>query len=124
MILLPAVIDLGRIHTVLLYVPDVSASREFYEGVLGLEPAYASEAFVKYQTGEASLALHSGGSSGDTEDCKICFVTTDVAGLQQELSSQGVEVAGELHETPNGPILEFRSPDGHSLQAIQLKGGE
>lgn len=111
---------IASLHTVILYVQDMSSARDFFEGVLNFAPGYHSDAFVKYDLGGTYLALHAGGSGEKATATVVCFAVDDIAELRSHLQSHGIETPADFHQTPNGPIMEFQSPEGHLLQAIQL----
>lgn len=49
---------MAKIASIVLFVPDIAASRQFYEKLLDIAPTFANDRFVQYTLGDCSLALH------------------------------------------------------------------
>jgi predicted enzyme related to lactoylglutathione lyase len=109
-----------------LYVKDIGAARQFYEGVLGLPILELEERAVKYDAGEIILALNVAGDYGITLDDEqnrsqlIVFQVDDVDSKRQALEEKSVEFMGPTERYEIGATATFFDPDGHCILLYEL----
>ncbi|HUX85443.1 MAG TPA: VOC family protein, partial [Chloroflexota bacterium] len=114
----------AKIVYLILYVNDLSASREFYECQLGLRVIEADESSAKYDTGLVMLCLNRAsdynvrlvGRRDDASD--VVFLVDDINAARQELENRGVVfVRRRTYEI--GLVTDFYDPSGHRLMIYQ-----
>lgn len=93
----------------------------FYRDVLGVEVVSESPYWSELRVGDVRLALHHGDEADQSGGWTICFEIEDLSTLHSRLREAGVKCDSQYHETPSGPTLAFRDPDGNRLQALQLR---
>jgi catechol 2,3-dioxygenase-like lactoylglutathione lyase family enzyme len=108
----------ARVVYLFLYVSDLSASRAFYEGKLGLRVIEAEDDAVKYDTGHVILCLNRAADYGITlapgrhQSTDIVFLVDDLDSTRAALIERGVEFTPAVRYDPGG-ISDFYDPDGH-----------
>ena len=114
-------------------VSDMEKARQFYEGVLGLEPIYTDSrlsayavaardvllVFRKGATGETAI-LPGGtipGHGGDGQ-LHVAFAIgkDELSPWEERLASKDVEIEGRNVWSRGGHSIYFRDPDGHLLE--------
>lgn len=100
-------------------VSDMERALDFYRDVLGLEILSESPYWSELQAGGVRIALHLGVEETQRGGWTLCLETDDLHLLRARLEAAGVECDAEYHETPSGPTMAFRDPDGNRLQALQ-----
>lgn len=114
-----------------LYVDDLDAAEGFYAGTLGLERILrvdgrhvffrAGETIVlcfiaeatQHPPAEGALPVPPHGARGPGH---LCFAATDLGGLRDYLSAQGIAIEADFH-WPHGPrSLYVRDPAGNSVE--------
>lgn len=108
----------------ILYVDDLSESREFYERRLGLRALERDEDSVKYDAGGVMLSLNVASQYGVTlagrhdDASDIVFLVDDVNAMRDALERRGVEfVRRRTYEI--GLVTDFYDPNGHRLMLYQ-----
>lgn len=107
-------------------VTDIARAREFYEGLLHLQPARVfgegAQLWVEYDLGPATLAITS--MSADWKPSSsgpmVAFEVEDVDAAVAQLREAGVTFALDPVETPGCRFAVVLDPDGNSL-AIHRK---
>ncbi|MER3414290.1 MAG: hypothetical protein C4341_08690 [Armatimonadota bacterium] len=102
-------------------VSDMERALAFYRDVLGLEVISESPFWSELRVGQVRLALHRGAEASQSGGWTICLETDDLDLLRARLQEAEVECDSEYHETPSGPTLAFRDPNGNRLQALQQR---
>ncbi|GIV03181.1 MAG: hypothetical protein KatS3mg015_2011 [Fimbriimonadales bacterium] len=100
-------------------VEDMEGAVAFYRDVLGVEVVSENPYWSELRVGGVRLALHQGGEGVQKGGWTVCLEVDDLEDLRKRLEAAGVECASEYHDTPSGPSLAFRDPDGNRLQALQ-----
>ena len=118
-----------KLGYIIVYVPDVAASLEFFERAFGLNRRFLHESgtYGELETGDTTLsfAAHSLGESnfpgGHVEahssveplGMEIALVTTDVADAHQRAIACGARELSKPSAKPWGQIVSYvRAPDG------------
>ncbi len=102
-------------------VTDMSRSKQFYGGTLGLPPVGDPDGgWPEYQLGEnVSLYLIDPTNVGQTfktpHSSHIALRVPDVAAARAELESAGVEFQGDTLDTGVCHMAFFADPDGNAL---------
>jgi catechol 2,3-dioxygenase-like lactoylglutathione lyase family enzyme len=109
-----------------LYVKDIAAARQFYEGILGLPILELEERAVKYDAGEIVLALNVASDYGITLDDEpnrsqlVVFHVEDIDAKRQALEEKGVSFTGPTERYEIGATATFYDPDGHCILLYEL----
>jgi hypothetical protein len=104
-----------------IFPEDMKSSADFYEHVIGLPLVQDQGDCRLYRVaGEAFLGICScrPGRSSATGSVVLTFVTSDVDGWYQYLSSVGVPTKAPPAETPSHRIYNFyaQDPGGHVVE--------
>ena len=100
-------------------VQDVERAKEFYGGLLGLQPGPTQhEDWVEYEAGNVTLAVMSPETHGDEfqplAPSTFALRVPDVAAARSELDAAGVEVA-EMWDSGVCRGAGFLDPDGNRI---------
>lgn len=103
-----------------LFVKDASASKEFYESVLGFEVvAVQSPDQIWVRCGEMEILLRKGmpanSSKYETTNNGIVLYTDDLKSASTSLAERGLKFK-EVVDTEK--CLTFTDPDGHWFQLV------
>ena len=109
-----------KIGHIELFVKDASASRDFYESVLGFEVvAVQSQDQIWVGCGEMEILLRKGKPSNssryEVSNNGIVLYTDDLASTAKELTNRGLEFKGT---TDSEKCLTFTDLDGHWFQLV------
>jgi catechol 2,3-dioxygenase-like lactoylglutathione lyase family enzyme len=117
-----------------LTVADIDRTRDFYERVLGMEPAVFGEGRHALTFGAQKINLHEAGREFEPKaaaptpgSADLCFLTNaSVAEAVEHLEANSVElIEGPVRRTgATGPITSvyFRDPDGNLLEVSSRLG--
>ena len=111
----------------LIAVTDMTASKQFYHNVLGLDAAADFGANVTLTGGVVLQTLETWQSFIHTDDVtlknnagELYFETEDMDALRKHLESFDVCYVHKLHEHPWGQrVIRFYDPDGHIIEAAE-----
>lgn len=99
-------------------VRDMARSRSFYEGVLGLTPAYSfMDEWVEYDLGDSTFAItttdmgHTPGAKGAV----VAFEVTDLDVFVNMLKEKPVTFVVDTFPTPVCRMAVIEDPDGNHL---------
>jgi catechol 2,3-dioxygenase-like lactoylglutathione lyase family enzyme len=98
---------------VILRTPRFSAARHFYESVLNLPIAQASDKLMGYDTGAIRLYVEEGGEHGAVFDFRV----SDFARAKRELLEAGCTL---IEEDPKVPRCYLRDPFGLTFNIEQV----
>ncbi len=115
-----------------LYVSNMNESVQFYQDILGLEPAHSEEdpkasSWYAFKTGQTVLALEKNGVKKEGLKSKaenpilVQFAVESphkLEELNQQLESRGVKLLERSRRTNYGLITNFCDPDGNKLEII------
>lgn len=104
----------------MLSVRDMARMTAFVSAISGEEPLYASPHFTSFALGEARLGLHLGGSGGQGQNWRPCVCVAEIDAFLAQVEKTGGQKEAGPHETPRGPVYDFRDPEGNPWQAIVL----
>ncbi|HEY0790994.1 MAG TPA: VOC family protein [Chthoniobacterales bacterium] len=102
-------------------VTDMKKAREFYEGLLRLEPGMVYEGesmgWVEYEIGPGVLALGSGAgfTKPSTDGASVALEMENFDEAIQELKDSGCPFVLEPAETPVCHMAVILDPDGNSI---------
>ena len=116
-----------------IHTENMARSRDFYEGILGLEPIYSDNRLSAYAvaghdvllvfrkgTTEQSVILPSGTIPGHASNgaLHVAFAIekNELADWEAHLNSRGVAIEGRNDWSRGGRSIYFRDPDGHLLE--------
>lgn len=111
----------------LIAVTDMTASKQFYHNVLGLDVAADFGANVTLTGGVVLQTLETWQSFIHTDDVtlknnagELYFETEDMDAFRKHLESFDVCYVHKLHEHPWGQrVIRFYDPDGHIIEAAE-----
>lgn len=108
------------------FVSDLAESKEFYEGVLGLELREETERWLIFDVSGTTLIIMSGaerrpygGQYGSKTGTVVCLISEDIDRDFATLKRQGVRFFSSVNEVPEGRYVGFQDPDGNLLELIQ-----
>ena len=108
-------------------VPDLARAREFYEGVLGLEPIGegAEEDVLTYRTGRTRLVVYRSDHAGTNEANAVVWgVGEDLDAIVAALEAKGAafehypeigRLEGKVHLAEGAKLVWLKDPDGNVL---------
>lgn len=101
-------------------VTDIARSKEFYEGILGLECTMDHEMeeahWVEYDIGAGTLALGKApGMEPSSTGCSVSLEVDDFDKAIEELKEAGVEIHFGPLETSVCHMAFVKDPDGNSV---------
>jgi predicted enzyme related to lactoylglutathione lyase len=106
-------------------VTDVSTARQFYEGIIGLQPSgeFLEGQWVEYAIGAGTLAIANVGGDWHPSDqgSSAALEVEDFDGTITELKRANVKFAAEAFETPVCHMAVVQDPDGNKLIIHKLK---
>ncbi|HEY9676439.1 MAG TPA: VOC family protein [Drouetiella sp.] len=117
-------VNIGTLGYVILYVKDTAAAVPFYRDTLGLTLKVDDQGWVEFETGAATLALHSikeGKVSAAENMPTPVFTVEKFEETVKELKSAGIKFVTEPKEVceagpdKTGMSAELRDPDGNMI---------
>lgn len=117
------------ITEIILFVEDMGAQVSFYRDQLGLEISYprnleeySQEAWVTFETGKCTLALHEGGEHRVGEAtpltayrAKVVFSVDDIESARRELIAAGISLGEIRTAAPNVLVCDGEDPEGNQF---------
>ncbi|OHV10886.1 VOC family protein [Kushneria phosphatilytica] len=125
----------GIIETV-LYTGDMTASRTFFESVMGLEPHNSDERFTAYPVGHSMLLIFQQGQTDETvrlpegmgtipphngggeQHIALAVGADTLPAWETRLAEHGIAIEGRTHWPPGGESIYFRDPDHHLIELV------
>lgn len=104
----------------MLSVRNMPRMTAFVSAISGEEPLYASPHFTSFALGDGRLGLHSGGSDGRGQNWRPCLQVHEIDAFLARVEEAGGQKEAGPHDTPRGPVYDFRDPEGNPWQAIVL----
>lgn len=104
-------------------VNDVSASRKFYDAVLGIEGTEMNDDWIEYDVGGTTFAITQADADHPAPVCGA-LVAFEVEDLDSELSrlrTHAVEIVGNITETDVCRFVIAHDPDGSEFLMHQRK---
>jgi catechol 2,3-dioxygenase-like lactoylglutathione lyase family enzyme len=118
--------------TVTLAVKDLDAAKEFYEGVVGLQPlGFEVPGGALYRSGSTSVLLYESEFAGTTQATAASWnVGDDFEQIVEELRGKGVTfehydlpeltLEGDVHVSGESKLVWFKDPDGNILNLAKM----
>jgi catechol 2,3-dioxygenase-like lactoylglutathione lyase family enzyme len=101
-------------------------SLRFYENVLGLERIPKPGALAKnggawYRLGplEVHVSPEDGDQAGGTSKRHVCYIVSDLAAAESELSRQGIAMTPDRQPIPGWARFYIRDPGGNRIEIAQ-----
>ena len=113
--------------TAILAVKDIDVAKDFYERVLGLEPARADqEGMILYKSGSSSVLVYESEHAGTNRANALAWsVGEEFDAIVEDLRARGVtfehydlpglRLQGDVHVADNFKAVWFKDPDGNIL---------
>ena len=115
----------------MLAVSDLERARDFYEGVLGLEPVGGQEGhLITYRTGSSRVNVYVSDYAGTNKANALAWHVGDVDAEVRALKAKGVafehydlpgmRLEGDVHVAEQGGLRGawFKDPDGNILHLV------
>jgi catechol 2,3-dioxygenase-like lactoylglutathione lyase family enzyme len=111
-------------------VKDTAAAKQFYEGVLGLEPASNDMGGTSYKCGSGSLFVYQSQYAGTNQATAASWaVGDDLEKIAGQLKAGGIKFEhyddipgtireGDIHIMGNLKSVWFKDPDGNILNLV------
>jgi catechol 2,3-dioxygenase-like lactoylglutathione lyase family enzyme len=114
--------------TPMLAVKDIEAAKDFYGGILGLEPARTDqgEGMILYRSGATTFLVYESEHAGTNEANALAWSVGEAFdSIVEDLRTQGVmfehyelpglRLEGDVHVAENFKAVWFKDPDGNIL---------
>ena len=118
--------------TPMLAVKDIAAAKDFYGGVLGLEPARGDEeeGMILYRSGASSFLLYESEYAGTNQANALAWSVGEAFdSIVEDLRARGVafehyelpglRLEGDVHVAEGFKAVWFKDPDGNILHINQ-----
>ena len=101
----------------IVYTTDTTRSVDWYSKVLGVEPAYSSEAWTSIPAGDASLGIHHAEKRPPASYLAISLVSNErLEDVVARLAEVGIHPEAAIAQQPFGRSVLLRDPDGAPVQ--------
>ena len=105
-----------RLQNIYVRTKDMGASREFYEGMLGVSPSSADgDHWIQYKLGNANFAL-AGARERTEADIVAVFEVDSLADIGSEAARLGGTVMDRRDMGGHGEVLTVADPAGVIVQ--------
>ena len=104
-----------KMARVILFTAQMDLMSDFYGRVLGLKLISQEKGWREFDTGGASIALHSGPASPGRKGPKIAFYAYNVAALRKTFVDRGAKF-GKVREGEVLCLCDGKDPDGNPIQ--------
>lgn len=115
-----------------LAVKDIEVAKKFYEGKLGLKPAFdtGEPSTLTYKTGNSRIFVYESKYAGTNQATALNWlVGDDIDGIVQDLRAKGVTFEhydglpnttreGDVHVAGDLRLAWFKDPDGNILALL------
>ncbi len=115
------------IAQVMIFVHDLGAAKRFYTDILGLkikQDLSAELDMLILENGQTILTIHGGFDRLDYNEGRkisVTFSVQDIKAKVAELQSKGVQLIGEIEETPVHWFQGMVDPSGNLIEIGQYK---
>jgi catechol 2,3-dioxygenase-like lactoylglutathione lyase family enzyme len=111
-----------RVWDMSFTVSDLARAVRFYEDVLGLHKKCEFSSYAGFDCGGVEIGLVPGRQAEPSpESPRVDFLVDDIGAVHRRLRDNGVAFVKEPESTLwGGRIAQFRDPDGHVLQLVQI----
>jgi lactoylglutathione lyase len=112
-----------RLNYAIVFVSDMARSVAFYRDVVGLPLRFESPGWTEFDTGSATLALHSGDGreSSTTEDghpagrCHPGLAAPDLDAFHKRMMEKGVRCLQPPRSVFGSRVAQYADPDGLAI---------
>jgi len=111
---------MSRLSIVVLFTPELSRQREFYEKTLGLSTAASESRWLQFGTRDAVLALRPL-ATGEPARIELGFDVRSLDERLDQLASRGVTPGGAVEESPGCRIARLTDPEGNIVQLVERR---
>jgi predicted enzyme related to lactoylglutathione lyase len=110
-----------RLQNIFYVSGDIAKARQFYEGVLGLEPRFADgERWVQFSVAGANFALGAPAEAPPGAQGGVAVFEVDsLAQLRAKLEAHGVDIVAERDMGAHGRTFAVRDPSGNFVQFFE-----
>lgn len=110
-----------RLQNVYVGTRDMTASRHFYEEVLGLKPKFAdAERWVQYDAGGANFAVGSPAEFPEGAAGAVAvFEVSDLDARRTRLADAGIRIVASRDMGDHGRTITVVDPAGNYLQLFE-----
>lgn len=118
-----------RLRYTTLFVDDLTRSRRFYHGLLGIPIQSEDPSSIELDTGEATLGLHQahGGHAGhhpmmDVGSARFGLVVDDLEACTRRLEAAGVAWVSPPEARLDYRVCLYEDPDGYYFTLAERVG--
>lgn len=112
-----------RIATAIQFVADPERSKEWYAGLLGLEPTPYEGVYFKFGDDGAYLILAPGSTDTGRGGTGVWFEVDDADAAYRELTARGYTFHEPPFDIPPGRLATLPDPDGNLIGFIDNTHG-
>jgi catechol 2,3-dioxygenase-like lactoylglutathione lyase family enzyme len=123
--------NVEELESVLLYVSDLSAAKEFYAALLGLPILFEDSIVLVLKSGSGRLVLHRNDRGHDERGvfpvgegaagAALRFSVDDPDVWEREVKRRGLSVLWKTQEASWGRFLIIGDPDGRPIVLARMK---
>jgi len=120
-----------KLNYAIVFVSDMDRSVKYYRDLFGLPLKFETPEWTEFSTGEATLALHKGGSARQSEgesdatasgQCRPGLQVGDLDELHSRLIGNGVTCVQPPTNSFGARIAQYLDPDGLIVSVGESKG--
>jgi lactoylglutathione lyase len=120
-----------KLNYAIVFVSDMDRSVKYYRDLFGLPLKFETPEWTEFSTGEATLALHKGGSARRSEgesdaiasgQCRPGLQVGDLDELHSRLIGNGVTCVQPPMNSFGARIAQYLDPDGLIVSVGESKG--
>ncbi len=111
------------LNFVMLHVPDVEKTRDFYTRKLGLVVESELPDFVQFKLPNgsgATFALSKGEDAATLQGVELWWFVDDADATCSELVARDIEIVSKPHDEPFGRAFAIKDPADHTIHMLQL----
>lgn len=107
--------------TVYVVTRDLERMRQFYQEALQVKPAAQEGAWLPFNLGGATFALHAAGSETDEDVRKLnlSFGVDDIDAVVSRFQAQGAKTLRGVADEAFGKMATLEDPDGRVFEVVQ-----
>ena len=122
-----------RLGYAIVFVSDMGRSLAFYRDALGLPLRFESPGWTEFDTGGATLALHTSESAAVSTgatyqshagECRPGLAVDDLDAFHARMVARDVPCAQEPRESSGVRMAQYRDPDGLLISVTEARRGQ